>query len=676
MNHSLFRSLFLLFVLLTTGPLQAQQVDFTIDESAWYGIIARSSGLSLDVTNSSAEAGAATVQWEFTHSPSQQWRFVRVTPGSVFFRIEAKNSGKCLTSEGPAENAALVQRPWSGSLYQQWALVPAGPMGSLQLVSRGNDKCAAIATADKANGTPVVSQKPANRATQQWRLFKLRLTVDGSQYGTPEALSAVSTPGNELQPVITPDNRTLYLTRTKYTGNTEGNTDSGDIWVSTTADNGKTWGPATRLDALNTPQNNGVMAVVGNGNTLVVRGTYERDGSFRDEGVSQVARNAKGKAAVPQPLDIENYYSAGTATTFFQTPDEKVLLLSLERADSQGLNDLYVSLPAGDGSWTEPRSLGSVVNSPGFEFAPWLSPDGKRLYFSSYGHAGYGSADIFVSNRLDESWTNWSEPRNLGAPINGAGFDAYFILEPNGKHAFFASSRTPNGPTDLYRAEVGVAPVVAPADTAKPAAPPVAVRTLLTGHVLDAGTRKPIAAEVKVVRLGDNIVFNATARSEPSGGNFQFSLPAGQYRITAISGGFLTATDTVRMVGSVSRDLLLVPAAVGSRLELPTLIFAQGKYDLLPASYSELNRLARTLIDNPAVNIRLEGHTDNVGPADKNLKLSEDRVAEVKRYLVTRGIGENRITTVGYGGSKPRASNAREETRRLNRRVEFTITNR
>jgi outer membrane protein OmpA-like peptidoglycan-associated protein len=71
--------------------------------------------------------------------------------------------------------------------------------------------------------------------------------------------------------------------------------------------------------------------------------------------------------------------------------------------------------------------------------------------------------------------------------------------------------------------------------------------------------------------------------------------------------------------------------------------------------------------------VRLEGHTDNVGPVDKNQQLSEDRVMEVKRYLVSRGVDEKRISTVGFGGSKPRFSNEREETRKLNRRVELVI---
>jgi outer membrane protein OmpA-like peptidoglycan-associated protein len=656
------------------------QSAFVPEESAWYGVIPRSSGRSLDVANSSQESAAATVQWEFTHSNSQQWRFVRAAPGSDFFRVEARHSNKCLTLEKPDENAPVVQRPWTGSFYQQWKLIPSGPIGSFMLVNRGNDKCLALAAADKFNGTPVVGQRIQNRATQQWKLFKLRLNVDPTQpgFGAPEPISSLNTPGgNELQPVVAPDGKTLYFVRTRYAGNTEGVAESGDIWVSTaTSDN--TWAPATRLDALNTTQHNGVMAIVGNGTALLVRGQYERDGSFRDEGVSRIARSAQGKNAKPVALDIANYYSAGPATSFFQTPDEQILLLSLERGDSQGGNDLYVSRPSADGIWSEPLNLGAVVNSPGYDFAPWLSADTKTLYFSSYGHAGYGSADIFVSQRLDDSWTRWSEPRNVGAPLNGPGFDAYLSLSADGKQAYYASSPTANNPADLFRTATGVLPIVdttAAPKPAEPVNPAVAARILLTGRTLDAKTRQALSTELKVIRLGNDMAFNATARTESTGGNFQLTLPPGSYRLLANRAGYLTATDTVTLTtGSLSRELLLVPAAVGSSLELPTLIFAQGKYSLLSASYTELNRLARTLQDNPTVNIRLEGHTDNQGDAKLNQELSENRVAEVKRYLVRRGVNENRITTVGFGGSKPRASNAKEETRKLNRRVEFTIT--
>ncbi|MCR5889329.1 RICIN domain-containing protein [Hymenobacter sp. J193] len=651
----------------TAGPAPASNV--------WYGVVSRSSGRALDVSNASPENGARAVQWEFTQAQSQQWRFTPVTPNSTYYRIEVRHSGKALTLDGPADNAAVTQQAWSGSFYQQWRIVPAGPAGSFQLASRGNDFSLALASADKANATPVVGQRALGRASQQWWLFPLKLNVatDQPAWGPPTSLGpGVNSVGNELQPVLSPDGSTLYFARNRFAGNTEGNTESADIWVSRSSDGGRTWGLGQRLDALNTPQNNGVMAVVENGKALLIRGHYERDGSFRDDGLSRADLTGK-QALKPEPLDITNYYSNGTSTTFFAPADEKVLLLSLERPDAYGANDLYVSLPGRDGTWGEPRNLGNGINSPGFEFAPWLTPDGRTLYFASYGHAGYGSADIFVSHRLDDSWTSWSAPQNLGPGINGPGFDAYFQLTADGKQAYFAQARTANGPADIVRAEVGAVVPPAPDTTAKPVAGPALFRASLSGRVLDAKTRKPVAASIKLERLDGTTIVVVQARSEASGGTYQLLVPPGRYRVAATAGGFLTATDTLNLTTNQTRDLLVVPASVGSRLELPTLIFAQGKFTMLPASYTELNRLASTLIDNPTVNIRLEGHTDNVGDARLNVKLSEERVTEVKRYLVRRGVAETRISTIGYGGSKPRASNDREETRRLNRRVEFTI---
>ncbi|OON68906.1 hypothetical protein B0919_12120 [Hymenobacter sp. CRA2] len=650
-------------------------------DNTWYGVVARGSGRALEVRGAAAEAGAAVVQWEFTQAPSQQWRFVRISPGSEWYRIEVRHSTKCLTAERADENAPVVQRPYTGSLFQQWKLVAAGPIGSAQLVCRGNETASlAVASADKANGTAVVLQRYLGRAAQQWRLFPLRLRVAPSAptFGQLAPLAAaINTPANELQPVLTADGKTLYFVRTRFAGNMEGVAESGDIWTSQTTDDGQTWSPATRLDALNTPQHNGVQAVLAGGEALLLRGWYQpRENSSRDEGASRARRVGSGWGKI-ESLEITNYYSTGTSTTFFQPADEKVLLMSLERADGQGGNDLYVSQRDGNGGWGEPHSLGPVVNSPGFDFAPWLAPDGKTLYFASYGHAGYGSADIFVTERQDETWTRWSEPLNLGPAVNSAGFDAYFSLGPDGKSAYWAMSRTANGPADIVRAAAGLTP---PTDTAA-AKPVVAVATtsvpprgFVTGKVLDARTRKPVVAQVKAQRLGGDMVFNATGQTDAAGGNFQFSLPAGRYRLAATAGGFLTAADTVIVNGAMNLELLVLPAAVGAKLELPTIIFAQGKASLLSGSYNELNRLARTLLDNPSVQIRLEGHTDNQGDAQKNKVLSEQRVAEVKRYLVSRGVGEERISTVGYGGSRPRASNEREETRRLNRRVEFTIT--
>ncbi|WP_082116221.1 RICIN domain-containing protein [Hymenobacter terrenus] len=677
--------MFRLLLLCLLLPLFASaQTPFVPDERAYYGLIDRGTGRCLDVASASTASGAPAVQWEFTHATSQQWRFVPVRAGSEYYRIEARHSGQCLTVDKAGENTALVQRPFQGSAQQQWRLVPAGPLGSYQLENKSEGLCAALASTDKFNGTPVLTQKNNGRASQQWRLFRLRLNVvtAASPFGPPQPLSgSVNSPGNEIAPVLAPDGKALYFARTKFAGNTEGNTDSGDAWMSQSRDGGHTWGPPTRLDGLNTAQNNSIEGTTGTGGQiLLVRGTYERDGTYRDEGVSRVAQaaatapGATPKSVRPEALRIASFYSAVPGTGFYMSPDGKILLLSLERGDSEGGNDIYLSRPDGSGGFKEPQSLGAVLNSPGFDFAPWLAPDGKTLYFASYGHMGYGSADIFVSQRLDDTWFRWSEPRNLGPALNGPGFNAYFSIAPDGKTAYFSSSTTPNGTNDIWRTNR-----VVPADSL-PAAPVAAVtetsgRAFLSGRVLDARTKQPVPGAIIKANLLANAAgtqFNATSKADNTGG-YQMSLLPGKYYLSANGGGFLTVGDTLVATGSPRRDLLLLPAAVGAKVDLPSIIFAQGKAGLLGSSYTELNRLAIALQASPNTEVRLEGHTDNVGPADKNQQLSEDRVAEVKRYLVGRGVDEKRITTVGFGGSKPKYSNEREETRRLNRRVELVI---
>ena len=666
-------SLFLLLPFLSIA-----QTPFVPDDRAYYGLIDRGSGRCLDIAGASTAGGTAAVQWEFTHATSQQWRFVPVRTGSEYYRIEAKHSGQCLTVDKAGDNAALVQRPFVGSEQQQWRLVPAGAAGGFSLENRSEGRVAGLAASDKFNGTPVLAQKSNGRASQHWQLFRLRLNLlDGpSPFGPPQLLSGpINTPGNEVTPVVSPDGSTLYFARTKFAGNTEGNTDSGDAWMSKSADQGQTWATPTRLDAINTAQNNEVVAATGpGGRTLFVRGTYEA-GGFRDEGLSKVswsaATSGSARGVKPDAVPIANYYTAGPGAGFYVSPDGQTLLLSLERGDSEGGNDLYVSRPDGRGGFTEPKSLGPVLNSPGFDFAPWLTPDGKTLYFASYGHMGYGSADLFVSQRLGEGWGQWSEPRNLGPALNGPGFNAFLSLTPDGKTAYFSSSSTPNGTKDLWRTGRAVAADSLPAVVAAP----VPSRAYLTGRVLDARTKQPVPGAVVKANLLANaggVQFNATSPADNTG-TYQMSLLPGRYYLTANGGGLLTADDTVVVSGSPRRDLLLLPAAVGAKVDLPSIIFAQGKAALLGSSFLEINRLATAMQASPGTEVRLEGHTDNVGPADKNQLLSEERVAEVKRYLVNRGIDEKRVSTVGFGGTKPRYGNDREETRRLNRRVELVI---
>ena len=112
---------------------------------------------------------------------------------------------------------------------------------------------------------------------------------------------------------------------------------------------------------------------------------------------------------------------------------------------------------------------------------------------------------------------------------------------------------------------------------------------------------------------------------------------------------------------------------MGTTVQLEHVLFKRGTTELLESSFKELDLIAQMMIDNPGMDIQLEGHTDNQGNAKLNKILSQERVDAVIEYFSAKGIGDNRLSGKGYGGTKPIASNANEETRRLNRRVEFTI---
>ena len=675
------RVFFLCLLALSAGA----QTAIVPDGRALYGLINRASGRCLDVAKAATTSGAPAVQWEFTHAPSQQWQLLSIREGGEYYRLEAKHSAMCLTLEVPtgAEPSAttpLVQRPFTGGLGQQWRLVPTGPPGTFQLQNRLDDRMATLAANNKFNNTGIVAARGVGRSSQLWRLFQLqlRLATGPPYFAAPEALPALSPAGSsELQPVPTPDGKGLYFNRTRFAENTEGLSESGDIWLSQSPDSGRTWAAPTRParpPGLNTPQNNAVQAVVGPAASpaLLLLGTYDAS-PLRDQGA---ARAVIGGSAGPTPLRISNFSSLSPGTGFFMTADEQVLLLSLERADSQGSNDLYLSRAEGAGGYAAPVSLGAVVNSPGYEFAPWLAADGKTLYFSSYGHQGYGSADIFVSQRLDDSWTKWSPPQNLGPRFNGPGYDAFFALGPDGTAYYASSGDKDTNPKKLFRTPPGPPPAVDSAALAAAAADPLSQpRALVTGRVLDGRTNQPLAggAEVQALMIGGPIDFRSTARADQVG--FQMSLAPGRYRVVTTA-GLLTRVDTFAVRAGESRryEPRLTPATVGSRLDLPDLLFVQAQAKLLGSAFATLNKLAESLKENPQLEIRLEGHTDNVGTPALNVKLSEDRVAAVKRYLVDKGVAASRISTVGFGGEKPKFGNDREETRKLNRRVELVIT--
>ncbi|MES2798193.1 MAG: OmpA family protein [Bacteroidota bacterium] len=202
---------------------------------------------------------------------------------------------------------------------------------------------------------------------------------------------------------------------------------------------------------------------------------------------------------------------------------------------------------------------------------------------------------------------------------------------------------------------------------------------IIKGKVADAKTHKPLTAKLEYLLSPAMEAIDSTMTF--SSGNYKTTLPKkGVYNCIISAPGYLVKQESIDLLEadaghSISKDFYLTPIAKGDVVLLSNVYFETSEYDLLSASYSELNKLVTLLNENPTLTILLEGHTDIVGDKQANIELSQKRVNSVKTYLINKGISPKRIETKGWGSSKPLNSNGTDEERKVNRRVEFRVLN-
>ena len=474
----------------------------------------------------------------------------------------------------------------------------------------------------------------------------------------------INTEYPEIVPIISPDGRTLYFDRKRSPENVGGVEDPDEIYVSRLQPDG-TWGPAVNIGPpLNTPRANFVSSALPDGNTLLVGNRYDRDGGS-GPGVS-ITRRTKDGWSFPELLDIEGFENESRYVSYSLANDGVSLLMAVEASGTLGDRDLYVSFLEADGTWSRPLHLGAVVNTPEAESTPFLAADNETLFFSSEGHDTMGGYDVFVTRRLDDSWTRWSAPENLGPSINTSGSESGFVIPARGDYAYFGSSAPGGfGSVDLVR--------VALPEAARPA-PVVLVR----GRTLDRETGAPVEATVTYESLTGT--GRGRAFSNPTTGEYQIVLPAGQrYGFQAGASGYypesvgLDLTD-LAAYDEREQDLQLAPLAVGTKVRLTNLFFDTAQASLRPESRAELDRLAAFLRDSPGVTLEIAGHTDAEGSEASNQRLSERRAQAVVDFLTAAGIAAGRLDARGYGEGAPVATNDTADGRQQNRRVEFEVT--
>jgi OmpA-OmpF porin, OOP family len=512
-----------------------------------------------------------------------------------------------------------------------------------------------------------------------------------------ESFNTINSHYDEKNPVLTPDGKTLYFTIANHPSNIGGKRDPGDIWMATWQ--GDKWSsPVHCGPKLNDRAYNAVAGFSRDGMQLFLLSHYDASGNMpRTQGIA-VSRKTEEGWTFPENIVIPYFQNRSTFLCGTLSDDLKVFIFSAETYGTYGVDDLYLSTYE-NGKWSEPQNLGGNINTQYQEVSPSLSPDGTTLYFSSNGRKGNGSFDVYSASRLDETWTNWSIPVNMGTAINTEGRELFYRDYAHLGVCLLTSTKDSDGYGTLrlsrYREPVAQEPIVQ-----EPVVKADSVFTMVTQpDTLSADiSSRPVVEErrpalVKIygkvtnTKTGEAIdatlSFAAASLQErkaetTTASGYEIEIPSTQsYSIKIEAAGYVSVLEKLDVNSYEMRELemnfSLQPVEIGTKVNLKNVLFVQTKTELLPESYDELDMVVSFLKRNPNVKIELSGHTDNRGVHGDNMRLSQLRVNSVKRYLVSKGIDAKRITGRGYGGTKPIASNDSEETRQLNRRVEFTI---
>ncbi|HMK05640.1 MAG TPA: OmpA family protein [Ferruginibacter sp.] len=489
--------------------------------------------------------------------------------------------------------------------------------------------------------------------------------------------AGINTDNPEMRPTISADGNLLFFIRQNDPSNIHYATvpNSQDIWYSKRDSMGK-WSPAKHLSAkVNASQYNAVYWISPDLNTILLKGSFI-DGQYYGMGVSMIRKRRDNSWTNAEMLKIRNFGK------FNMTPqigasmgqDGKTLLFYMTDKKGSFENDLYVSFLEGNDIWTAPKSLGKKINLPDYnEMSPFIAADGVTLYFSSDRPGGIGENDIWMSKRLDNSWTKWSEPVNLGRPINTEKSEAFFTLDAGGEFAYLTSSEGAFGASDIVRVKL----------LEKEMPDPV---VLVSGNVYNAKTKQPLTASLIYETLPDGTEAG-NGISSPVDGSFKMVLPYDKnYSIRASADKFFAISENLNLDSlikagykEIHKDLYLVPIEIGQVFRLNNVFFDFDKYSLRPESYVELDRVVAFLNEYPNIEIEMSAHTDSKGADEYNLVLSDNRARSVREYILSKGIAATRIISQGYGETQPVAGNNNPdgtdnpEGRQLNRRVEFKI---
>lgn len=517
-------------------------------------------------------------------------------------------------------------------------------------------------------------------------------------YIIENAGSTINSEWDDFAPVVNADETYMAFTTRRQDENTNADVFDDMLYyedVFYSERSGDKWTYARNIGPpVNSRYHSSNLAISADGKQLYLFKSQNGGDIFLSE------KNNDGTWTEPEALN------GNVNSTFFEnsasiSQDGNTLYFSSDRPISAGKEDLdiYYSRKDSKGEWGPAKNIGAMINTPYDDDGPFIDADGKTLYFSSKGHKGMGGFDIYRTI-YNEGTDSWSEPENLGYPMNSPDNDVYFITTGDGKRGYYASAKADGfGFTDIYHIRLADmdearahAKKIEQQDLEKPDLTKVEKQTIVEPEVeepipvilvlktIDKLSKETLDVDITISHAGDS-------RSVPvmriGNGLYQAQFMdevTSKYNITVQKSGYMYKNVAISVPpmttrnSKIAKQIMLDKIKVGYSQVIRNIYFDFGTARLQKASDTELNKLLKVIEENPQYIIEISGHTDDVGPKDFNQWLSKRRAESVISYMVKNGQTDGRFFAEGFGEDRPLASNDDEEWgREYNRRVEFKI---
>jgi outer membrane protein OmpA-like peptidoglycan-associated protein/Tol biopolymer transport system component len=487
--------------------------------------------------------------------------------------------------------------------------------------------------------------------------------------------SSINSELPEYFPSITADDSTFLFTRRVNDLSAPGGRQE-EIFVSKKTPNNHWSNSSLVSNAINSKYNEGAPTFSPDGQYIIfvgcetgAKGDYEYGDDRKGYGSCDLFYSQNNGTNWSKPVNLGSKINSKHWETqpSFSSDGKTLYFIRGMTYDRQRRNpdnqDIYVTTITEDGQWSKPEKLPPNINSPHREESVQIHPDGKTLYFSSNGHPGMGGMDLYMSRKLDDN--TWSDPINLGYPLNTYKNDISILISPKGDKGYFSSDREGGyGDLDLYSFNVD--------KKFKPL--PI---TFIKGKIIDAESKLPLFAFFQLTDLKKgNIISQMQSKLE--NGEFLITVPKNiDFALHAEKEGYMFYSRNIyRDNLSLSKDGFLIielEKVKPGTFILENIFFEKSKSSLKKSSLVELNKVLKLMQINPDLKIQISGHTDSDGDDDFNLELSINRAKSVVNWLIENNIDQNRLSFKGYGETRPIEENNSIANKAKNRRTELTI---